>query len=170
MTYIRYLAYFIPAVTLSLFCIVFAPVIALFVNSAGYLPRWLGWFQTVDAPAIGDSLWASRADHAGWSHYRLATSWLMRNPAYGAMYSLFGNKGSGTTRVHGNINTQEKDGISGYFLLVNDSSFQFKCVWHIGKQAIIHEAGWQIRNPEHATAGSYELAPIRFQLFGVSLT
>ena len=82
------------------------------------------------------------------------------------MYSPAGNKGTNTI-LFGNDKVQEKDGIAGYFLYIaSNGSFQLKIVWHIGSQAIIHEAGWALKNPELKTFGSYELAPIRFQPFG----
>jgi hypothetical protein len=60
---------------------IFAPVIALFADGNGWLPRDLFWFQTQDAPlepTIYGSGWWAR------------TRWLWRNPCYGLAYYVLG--------------------------------------------------------------------------------
>ena len=163
---IRYLAYFPIAVIGSLIGIVFAPVIALFVDSNGNLPYLLKYWETVDSTMF-DPLW--KASHPSYSNYMLAMTWSMRNPFYGGCYSLLGNKGKGTIRIYGNPQAQEKDGISGFFFYLADNGvYQFKIITKIPftNSCVISESGWQIKDTTHPTFGSYELAPIRFQPFG----
>lgn len=63
-----------------------APVIALFCKDDGYLPNWLKYFQTFDAPLDA----GVRDGYAGFdpndSRWWNRTKWLWRNPAYGFCY------------------------------------------------------------------------------------
>lgn len=72
-----------------------SPVLPLFTSADGWLPRWLWYFQTPDNPLDGDS--GFQTEHApflgsqvGWRRYINRIAWLLRNPAYGADFSLFG--------------------------------------------------------------------------------
>jgi hypothetical protein len=74
-----------------LLAVPFAPVIALFCKSDGYLPNWLCWFQTEDASL--DAGWrdgyfqpVGAPAPIGWERWWLRTRWLWRNPAYGLCY------------------------------------------------------------------------------------
>jgi hypothetical protein len=63
-----------------------APVVTLFCKEDGYLPNWLCWFQTFDAPldaGVRDGY--PGFDPAG-SRWWNRTKWLWRNPAYGFCY------------------------------------------------------------------------------------
>jgi hypothetical protein len=64
------------AIVANLFCW----LIALFVNKDGNLPFYLRWFQTPDATCY-DEMWV--AEHPTWSKYKIALTWIARNPAYG---------------------------------------------------------------------------------------
>jgi hypothetical protein len=63
--------------------ILFAPLLALCVQKSDYLPGWLSWYQTPDAPAIGDAAYRSNQMKGITSRWWIATCWLARNPAYG---------------------------------------------------------------------------------------
>lgn len=158
-------ALFIPALILALIGIVFAPVICLFCDQEGYLSWWLRWFEPVDTlHGCYDLAWAN--EHPDWTMYKICWTFIQRNPAYGAMATIFGNKGV-NVKAYGNPLISDTGGIAGAYILIADNGvFQFKAVWHIGSVAIIHEFGWQIHDPSHPTFGSYELAPIRFYSFG----
>jgi hypothetical protein len=77
-----------------LIAVPFAPLIAVFCKDDGYLPRWLCWFQTFDAPL--DAGWkdgyfmhsGESQDSAplGFELWWLRVRWLWRNPAYGFCY------------------------------------------------------------------------------------
>lgn len=65
----------------------------LFANEDGWLPRWLCWLQTFDAPL--DAGW--RDGYRGypvprnrWQRYWLRVKWLYRNTAYGFGYWALG--------------------------------------------------------------------------------
>lgn len=87
------LRYVICTITQLLFtyllAIPFAPLIALFCKSDGYLPNWLAWFQTQDAPLDAgwrDGYFAVSGTPTGITLWWLRTRWLWRNPAYGLCY------------------------------------------------------------------------------------
>lgn len=74
------------------FAWVFAPVIALFCKDDGYLPEWLEWFQTFDAPldaGVRDGYPGFDQNDSKWKN---RTKWLRRNPAYGFCYWVCGIK------------------------------------------------------------------------------
>lgn len=54
------------------------PIVVLFVDDNGNLPRWLSYFQTFDAPLP--------------KGYKEGLAWLNRNPAYGFDLNVFGIK------------------------------------------------------------------------------
>jgi hypothetical protein len=64
---------------------VLAPVLPLFVQSDGNLPRYLYWFQTFD------NTFTSGPVSVGWTpSYWSSVLWLWRNPAYGFDMFLLG--------------------------------------------------------------------------------
>jgi hypothetical protein len=74
---------------------IFAPFIALFANSDGYLPNWLIWFQTQDNSL--DEGWRGtyfgtpvNPAPTGTKRWWYRTRWLWRNPAYGFCYYPLG--------------------------------------------------------------------------------
>lgn len=71
------------SVIFTLLAMLLAPLLALFVQDDGYLPRWLWWFQTPAAPAIGDAQYQVEQMLGVSSKWWMATCWLARNPAYG---------------------------------------------------------------------------------------
>lgn len=86
----RYLAFTVLNLLFTVLAYVLAPVVALFCRDDGYLPRWLAWFQTFDAPL--DAGWQdgyAGYDPAG-SLWWNRTKWLWRNPAYGFAYGPLG--------------------------------------------------------------------------------
>lgn len=70
----------------------FPPVtfaVAACCGSDGYLPRWLAWFQTQDAPLDAgwrDGYFATDGTPTGLALWWLRVRWLWRNPAYGVCY------------------------------------------------------------------------------------
>lgn len=65
----------------------------LLADDNGYLPHWLRWFQTFDASI--DAGWKDGYFPAVWGdsphmRYVARVLWLLRNPAYGLDYWLFG--------------------------------------------------------------------------------
>jgi hypothetical protein len=74
----------------TVFAVIAAPVVAAFCRRDGWLPNWLAWFQTFDAPL--DAGWRDgyfglfASPPTGFALWWLRTKWLWRNPAYGFCY------------------------------------------------------------------------------------
>lgn len=69
----------------SLATMILAPLLALFADASGNLPRWLAWFQTFDATLDAgwrDGYFAHDGTPTGWRLWWLRTRWLWRNPGY----------------------------------------------------------------------------------------
>lgn len=79
----------------------------LFASKDGWLPRWLGWYQTFDASL--DWGWQGGTYAPSASLHWDRTKWLFRNSAYGFSYFVTGIP-MDTTKwtVHKFIHTQEK--------------------------------------------------------------
>jgi hypothetical protein len=102
-TYAKYaFLAFIGIIFTYLIAVPLTPLIVLFANKDdGYLPRWLCWFQTFDAPVdqgwIGnyftnatpnnwwERVWSysGQGTPSGFNRWLLRIRWLWRNPAYG---------------------------------------------------------------------------------------
>lgn len=88
----RYLAFTVLNLLFTALAYVLAPVIALFCRDDGYLPRWLSWFQTFDAPL--DAGWRDGyftpngvpTERSSLWLWWMRTRCLWRNPAYGFAY------------------------------------------------------------------------------------
>ena len=86
---IKWVSLALLGVVVTLANVLLSPIVALFICGDGYLPRWLGWFQTPDNPAIGDK--AFQLNQMPWTlrlpdwlaRYFLCIGWAWRNPAYG---------------------------------------------------------------------------------------
>lgn len=66
-----------------------SPILPLFCRADGYLPNWLKYFQTQDAPLDAgwkDGYFPFVGTPTGWALYYLRMQWLWRNPAYGFCY------------------------------------------------------------------------------------
>lgn len=66
---------------------------AVFADSQGWLPNWLKWFQTFDAPLDAgwrDSYKGYTAPTGPLSRWWQRTKWLYRNTAYGFSYWFLG--------------------------------------------------------------------------------
>lgn len=64
------------------------PAVALFANRAGWLPKWLWWFQTPDYPIDGDPPFQEhhapfKGEVNAFQRWVNRTTWLYRNPNYG---------------------------------------------------------------------------------------
>ena len=152
MIYIQYLLLAIISVPLTVLGIVLAPVLPLFADNQGWLPRWLWWLQTPDNSLDGDNGW--KTEHWQW-RYRLPISlstyigrvgWLLRNPAYafGARY-INGNDTvtyTGDTAIGDNNTARE-----GWLFVHASGLFQFTYVKRIfnTNKCIYVNLGWNIR-------------------------
>lgn len=89
-----------------LLAVVLNPLVALFADEEGWLPRWLSWFGTPDNPIDGDPPF--RELHApfkgavtGWKRWVNRTVWLYRNPAYGFDWSVLADRSEGQLVIKG---------------------------------------------------------------------
>lgn len=76
--FIVYPFYVMGSLLTTLLAFMLNPIVVLFADKDGYLPRWLYYFQTFDM-RLPDNYWD-------------AVKWLYRNPAYGFDLFLFGIK------------------------------------------------------------------------------
>ena len=88
---LKYLFYLIFDVLFMVICYIINPVVALFANSAGYLPFYLSWFGTHDNPIDGDAYFQSKyPGNSKWKQYRRRVLWLYRNTGYTFRYNVLG--------------------------------------------------------------------------------
>jgi hypothetical protein len=147
-----------------------APLIALFVQPDGNLPRWLKWYQPSDNLVIGDCKWIS--EHPTYSSYMLALTYMWRNPAQGYDQLLKADVPDGTSfKVRGNPNIKDGiGGIEGNLLITTDRYFHLTCILdlHIGSCAR-SEFGWRLGSLvggyQHKTRGQIVCTPLRFYKF-----
>jgi hypothetical protein len=103
--YLRWLVFAVLDVFSVVINIPAAPIVALFANREGYLPRLLWWFQTPDNPLDGDGGWIS--EHWQWrkrlpaplARYVGRVGWLWRNSMYGFAIDVLGAKTLGTDKL-----------------------------------------------------------------------
>lgn len=75
--------------------VILSPILPLFASEDGWLPTWLWWFQTPDAPIDGDSGWKDLYKHPyvnKLSRYLRRVLWLCRNPSYGFNWTILASK------------------------------------------------------------------------------
>ncbi len=98
-----------------------APIVALFADKDGWLPKWLWWFQTWDNSLDGDNGW--RTEHAQWRFKfspRVArwigrTLWMYRNAMYGFAVDVVGahTEPGDVLKVDGDLLTSDRPIHSG---------------------------------------------------------
>jgi hypothetical protein len=124
-----------------------SPVIALFVNSQGWLPSWLWAFQTPDNSCDGDEghwmRWENR------SAYVRRTAWLARNRAYGFKLLTIGCWHQGyTVAGDSTIGNRHNASPGSFFLRGNLGNWYYKTIKPIGFNYCIQLAlGWQLDAP-----------------------
>ena len=160
--FIKWFVLAILTVILMLVHVIFSPVIYLFLNKEGYLPSWLSWFQTEDAPAIGDQMFADNEAKGITSHYIRGILWGIRNPAYGFMASC-GIKISDITE-YTESGPEVDIGDGGYSLgsvyrsCKNDCTkyFNYKAAgkWFSTDYAWMVEFGWSLNHIDKASSGT----------------
>lgn len=167
---IAYPVFAIASWIMALIAIIFADVIALFVDKDGNLPKWLRWFQTPDAPCWGASFW--KEQHPDYSTRQLCSSWLRRNPAQGFDQFIKAKVTTQTeVKVRGNLDIS--DGvygvpIGGWFLVTGANVFQFNAIIPTRFFCIDIGLGWRLdpiaKKYDSKTLGALIATPAR--LFG----
>lgn len=126
--------------------ILFAPLIACFVDKDGNLPYLLRkLYQPIDNPCWGDASWA--VEHPTWDLYTLAETYLQRNAFYGYL-SLVGCPRPLRVKAFGTVDIQ--DGANGkagwYFIIGSNGTFEFCWVKNLGNGRCARgEYGWSLR-------------------------
>ena len=162
---ILYPLYAIVAFLVTIVAYLLTPLIALALQPDGYLPKWLGWFQTPDAPATGAAFW--KAKNPTYSTYKLCVTWLWRNPAQGFDQITAANISYDTpVKVYGDLNINDQIGKGGWFLLVGGGVFQFAAVIPVGSSHTLDiGAGWRLdpiaKHYETPTLGALIATPFR---------
>lgn len=95
MMHLRYVALVACSLLASFLNLFLAPVVVLFADEAGWLPRWLWWFQTPDNPLDGDGGWKTehrryKIEDKAWKRWYNRTTWLYRNSMYGFCIDILG--------------------------------------------------------------------------------
>lgn len=169
MKIILYPLYAVASWAMAICAYLFAPVIALFVDSSGNLPSLLKWFQTPDAPCYGAPFWAQR--NPAYSRYKLCVTWLWRNPAQG--FDQFTNSDvtyQTPVKSYGNLNINDQvAGAGGWFLIVGGGVFQFSAVMPIGFGRILDTGiGWRLdpiaKGYKTPTLGALMATPLRYHV------
>ena len=165
---------YIPSVLTALVLTVVANLlcwlIALFVDTkTGLLPRWLRWFQTPDATCY-DDMWVS--EHPTWSKYKIAYTWIARNPAYG--FRKWAQTKTETIAVtKGDLTIADGlNGKAGWFLLLApNGAFNFVFVIDLHNGSCLRgNWGWYLapiaKGYESINTGMLEADLFRFYNFG----
>lgn len=166
----------VSAIALTIVAYLFGWLIALFVDkNTGHLPHFLKWFETVDATCY-DPMWV--AEHPTWSKHKIATTWIMRNPAYGfcawcAPRGLYGEAADGKVTVKGDVNIADGEfGKAGWFLVTGPNGwFNFSYVIDLKNGKCMRgEMGWYLlplaKGYTSVNTGLLQTSPFRFYEFG----
>jgi hypothetical protein len=169
------------AIPLNIIAGLFCWFIALFVNKdTGQLPYLLRWFETPDTSYNGfiggvyDEMWM--AENPTWSKYKIALSWIARNPAY--TYNMFcapNIEPHPLFKQYGNLNIADgENGVAGWFLIAIDGWWNLSFVWQIPftNRCMRGDYGWNLKpyvaNYESKMLGALQVTlPVRFYSFGI---
>ena len=171
MRFIQYVLLIVPSIVMTLLAYLLAPVLALLVGEDGRLPWQLNWFEPVDNPVIGDSFWS--AEHPNYGAYRLALTYMWRNPAQGFDQWIKADVNEKTAwKCIGNIGIADGEhGVAGYYLVRAAGYFHFSYVLHCGfGHCLAGGYGWRlnslVKGYSHPTLGQYVFTPLfRIQKF-----
>ena len=158
--------YAIADILFTLSAVLFSPIIALFVDKYGNLPRWLKWYETPDNPCYGASFWHEK--HPSYSMYWLCVTWLIRNPGQGFDQVLQVHVDPFTAvKVRGNIGIDDQVPVmGGWFLITGGGVFQFAAVIPVGSGTIDIGLGWRLdpcaKQYYTPTLGAFIFTPCRW--------
>lgn len=170
MKLILYILLILPTLAMTRLAYLLAPVLTLLIDDAGRLPWQLSWFEPSDNPAIGDASW--KAEHPDYGNYRLAVTYMWRNPAQGFEQWLKADVNEKTPcTCLGNVGISDGvNGVAGYYLVRANGYFHLAYVWPCGfNHCITGGFGWRlnslVKGYSHPTLGQYCFTPFRFQKF-----
>lgn len=157
MAYLKWFALLIPSYAMAIIGRLIAPILPLFVQEDGYLPKYLSWFQTpFDSLDGDDGHWERWPGADKWSTYKRRVAWLLRNVAYGFDMRVCGVKvdpDKDVIKINGNPDISDKNGISGVcrWYAYGDNkliAWQFYYIYHYEifglKKCVRIGAGWKL--------------------------
>lgn len=176
MIYIKYILFAIVQLLIDVVSFPLAPLVALFADKDGNLPKWLSLFQTYDNTLDGDDGYKQEhrffPDNANafqvWAN---RTGWLWRNPAYGFDMLLGADVQVGDNLfINGNRLTSDNPYLAGSCLWVlkrNGKTIAFQ-YYYVGNftttKCLRLNAGWKLWNAEPAKAVPLEYTQIWYEL------
>lgn len=170
MIFLYWILLSILSVTATLLSYVLAPIAALFLTKEKNLMFLRSWLQPSDNPATGDQSWKDQ--HPAYSDYRLAASYMWRNPSQGFDQMCAAKVGRNSVyQLSGNINVSDSRGIAGWYLIICNGYFHLSWVLPIPITGMCIEGswGWRLNNIvegyDHQTMGQLMATPFRFQKF-----
>lgn len=157
LTIILFVLEWVVGIVVALSAILFAEVIALFVDEKGDLPFPLRQlYQPADNKCWGDASW--KEEHPSYSNFGLASSYLRRNAAYG--YRYFCRLPVGTPTIFGNTGIKDcVDGVAGWYFAINQYGiFEFCWIKDMGNGKCWRgEYGWSLANYSEVLKGQLNL-------------
>jgi len=179
--YFKYFLLVLVNLFVSAMNIFLAPIVVLFADKSGWLPKWLWWFQTP-----GDSLDGSRGWKNGKRWFKVEDNkfkrwvnrfaWLYRNSMYGFCIDVLGarTKDTDTLLIKGDPLTSNRpihSGLITYVLLRNNKPVYFQ--WYYVKQwsktrCIRINLGWKLWGYLENTNGNHQLTFSPNPLMGLS--
>jgi hypothetical protein len=160
-----YPLYALASWILTLIAYLFAPIIVLFQKDGELI---LSWFGTPDAPAVGADFW--ERDNPTYSDYKLAVTWMWRNPAQG--FDLFARAkitSNTSVTVRGNLDIKDTPPArGGWFLVTGGGYFQLSIIWPTRLACFVSHTGWNLepiaKGYTHSTLGALKATPLRFYM------
>ena len=125
MSVLKWMMLALVSVICTLSAYILAPILYIFSDSNGNLPRWLKYYQTQDNPIWGDTSFHDKQMSWTKSPYLRSVFWLWRNPAYGFDYHVLGVviNSSYAYSDHGDPSTSNTPMHSGWYVRVLDNHF-----------------------------------------------
>ena len=99
--YFKYFLLVLVDLFVSAMNIFLAPIVVLFADKSGWLPKWLWWFQTPGDSLYGSTGWQTKdrwflVEDTKWKQWLNKVGWLYRNPIYGFAIDVLGIQGEET--------------------------------------------------------------------------
>lgn len=115
--YLKWLCFLPASLAFDVFGRLLAPLVVLFADESGWLPRRLSWFQTPDNSIDGDAGHLERwgDSEKPLSRYVRRVAWLWRNCGYGFNIGPIGfhAEPGDTKQVFGDPSVGDTSGVSG---------------------------------------------------------
>jgi hypothetical protein len=162
----------------SILAYILNPIVVLFADDRGNLPKWLSWFQTQDSsldqtPEFIAENWPWLVGTSRIKKYLQRLTWLYRNTAYGFAYWVCGTIiDYDHVAIHGNPKCSNTDGVSGWRFLYDKTDMILLRPWSLytafqyGSSSYCFQiyVGWKI-SPTIITGERREMLAMRINPF-----